>query len=769
MNTVKIASPRTAFSREGSMKGLIGFVVAASLAPAADIKLPPAATGPIDYLKHIKPLLSKHCYECHGNEKQQAGLRLDLRQNALRGGDYGPVIVPGKSAESRLILKVVDGDGGDVMPPEGELSLAEIGMLRAWIDQGADFRNEIGTEAPPRPIEPKLAALIAAIRSGPHRPVEKLLKASPKFLKAKDPGNSTLLHHAAGFGTLETLTLLIKSGADVNAINRRGSTPLHWSVTDAAKVRLLLSHGAGVNTKQADGRTPLYLAAMLGNGHSILRLLLAHDADPNLRTAGGRTPLMAAAARGDVEAMRLLLDAKAEVDRTDSAGETALMVAASRGSVPAVQLLLDRGADARARTKRSETALGNAGTTGNADVVRLLLERGAEVNVRNIRGYSPLMLAASSDTVPAAVVKLLLAQGADPGCTADYDETARDLAAKRGPTEVARLLGHAPPAAASIVAPTTRDARRSSIPEAIERAFVLTEKQSYNFIRVSGCNSCHSQDLPSAAAAFARGRGLKAPREIPQLPASGMPSPERVMDLDLVNVASKGWELFDFGMNGAPKNAYTDAVVRVIEALQTAEGHWVAAEGRRPPMGIGEFQTAALAIYSIKHYAPTGHEATSEQSVARAVAWLKGAQPALTQDRAFQLLGLGWGGATPDARAVHALAAMQRADGGWSQLADTESDAYATGMVLYALATAAGMSATDPVYQKGVDYLLRTQADDGTWRVPTRAIWLQPYFESGFPYGRDQFISVAGTAWAVMALAAAQPPTLAQKVAGAGQ
>ena len=291
----------------------------------------------------------------------------------------------------------------------------------------------------------------------------------------------------------------------------------------------------------------------------------------------------------------------------------------------------------------------------------------------------------------------------------------------------------------------------------------MTEKQSYNFIRIGGCNSCHSQDLPSAAAAFARGRGLNAPREIPQLPASSMPPAERVMDLDFVTVASKGWELFDFGMNGAPKNAYTDAVVRMMKATQTPDGYWTANESRRPPFGVGEFQTAALSIYSIRNYAPVGDEASSEQAVARAIAWLKGAKPETTQDRTFHLLGLAWGGAIPDTDTVRALKAMQRSDGGWSQLPQTESDAYATGQVLYALATAGRVSTNDPVYQKGVDYLLRTQADDGTWRVATRAIWLQPYFESGFPYGKDQFISTAGTAWAAMALAAAQPPPLAQR------
>jgi hypothetical protein len=65
---------------------------------------------------------------------------------------------------------------------------------------------------------------------------------------------------------------------------------------------------------------------------------------------------------------------------------------------------------------------------------------------------------------------------------------------------------------------------------------------------------------------------------------------------------------------------------------------------------------------------------------------------------------------------------------------------------------------SDPVYAKGVKYLLGTQAADGSWLVRSRSIWLQPYFDSGFPYGTDQWISAAGTAWASMALSMTVAP-----------
>src|SRR5260370_29502580 len=233
------------------------FVFTVSLA-FAETKLPPPTNRKIDFQKDVQPILSLKCHSCHGEDAQQSGLRLDKRQNALRGGDYGPVIIPGSSAESKLIRRLVNGDGGLQMPPTGPLSEEEIGILRAWIDQGADFRTEVQEEAPAKPVDPKLAALITAVRSGDKNVVGEVIAASPELVNAHDRAGATPLHHAGGFGNLATMKLLLERGADVNAGNKRKSTPLFWSLHDEAKVHLLLDHGANVNGRNIDGRTPVY-------------------------------------------------------------------------------------------------------------------------------------------------------------------------------------------------------------------------------------------------------------------------------------------------------------------------------------------------------------------------------------------------------------------------------------------------------------------------------------------------------------------------------
>jgi squalene cyclase len=113
-----------------------------------------------------------------------------------------------------------------------------------------------------------------------------------------------------------------------------------------------------------------------------------------------------------------------------------------------------------------------------------------------------------------------------------------------------------------------------------------------------------------------------------------------------------------------------------------------------------------------------------------------------------------WAGASRDVVGAIArdLVAEQRADGGWAQHASLASDAYATGQALVALHESGVATVTDERYQRGVKFLLSTQLEDGSWYVRSRSIPFQPYFESGFPHGHDQWISIAATNWAAMAL-----------------
>ncbi len=139
------------------------------------------------------------------------------------------------------------------------------------------------------------------------------------------------------------------------------------------------------------------------------------------------------------------------------------------------------------------------------------------------------------------------------------------------------------------------------------------------------------------------------------------------------------------------------------------------------------------------------------------------AETRTNEDRYWRLQGLAW--VSKDKAAVRAamddVLKIQRSDGGWSDRPSMESNAYATGRALVALQDA-GLPVSDAAYQRGVRYLLNTQAEDGSWYVKTRALAHQPYFDGGFPYGVDQFSSTAGSAWATMALtlAAQSPPVL---------
>jgi squalene cyclase len=142
------------------------------------------------------------------------------------------------------------------------------------------------------------------------------------------------------------------------------------------------------------------------------------------------------------------------------------------------------------------------------------------------------------------------------------------------------------------------------------------------------------------------------------------------------------------------------------------------------------------------------------ERVARAAKWLRACVPSSTEERAFQLLGLHWAG-SPRSNLTHlteALLSEQRENGSWAQLATLKSDAYATGLALYALHEAGELQPHHPAYQRGIRFLLQTQLSDGSWLVKTRASPVQVAIDSIFPHAEDQWISTTATSWSAIAL-----------------
>src|SRR5581483_10001264 len=550
-------------------------------------------------------------------------------------------------------------------------------------------------------------------------------------------GGTTPLMQAALYGDAQAVRLLLEQGADPNLRDDAGATALMWAVDNLEKTRLLIDHGADVKARSDDARTPLLIAAGRFGNTAVVRLLLDHGADLSAKSPaanGFQTVLSEAARSGDEALLGMLIERGADVK---SAGVLALLNA-SRADCAKCLELLAAGVDRRTLLLASSLL---SPPFGDGRAARLLLDKGADAKLVEPKGNTLLMLAASSDAMPVESVKALLERGADVNAKNPDGRTALDFAKMRGATSIINLLTEAgaKEGTATVYTPPA-PAPAPSIRAALERSIPLLQKTDLTFTQKAGCVSCHNNTMTAVTIAAARQAGVAVNDEIARgqvkkiaafletwrertLQGAGIPGEAGPVSAILGGLATEHY----------PADAATDAMARFVAGQQWPDGHW-RPFGHRPPLEVSDIPITARSLKALQVYASKAQRAKYELAIRGAADWLMKVQPQTTDEYTFQLLGLGWAGMKPNneiiKKAVHALLAQQRADGGWGQIAALASDAYATGEVLVALRQAGGVAVTDAAYRHGIEFLLKTQLEDGSWYVRSRAVPLQPFFEA---------------------------------------
>jgi hypothetical protein len=313
------------------------------------------------------------------------------------------------------------------------------------------------------------------------------------------------------------------------------------------------------------------------------------------------------------------------------------------------------------------------------------------------------------------------------------------------------------------VAAATEPARE--VKAAVGRALPLLKKGAEGHVSQRTCFACHNQAVPILALTTARDRGFPLAAE------------DLKKQLDFIatfldknrneyregkgqggQVDTAGYALFTLRAGGWKADATTEAVVEYLLLRDKDRDHWHATSNR-PPSEASDWTTTALALRGLRDWGTPAQKERITKRTEAARGWLLKATPRDTEDRVCRLWALQAAAAEKsDVReTAEDLLRTQRSDGGWAQTEAMESDGYATGSALVALHQAGGIASSEEAYRRGVAFLLKTQKEDGSWQVRSRSKPFQTYFESGFPHGKDQFISMAASGWATTALALALP------------
>lgn len=313
--------------------------------------------------------------------------------------------------------------------------------------------------------------------------------------------------------------------------------------------------------------------------------------------------------------------------------------------------------------------------------------------------------------------------------------------------------------------PTEESNPRNNIRLNIQRAIAPIENAMLGYRENRRCFSCHHHAHAIVALSELSRRGFDINQQL--LKIQFLRTVGRTQSVDQRyaknqniggGVDTAGYALLAMRTGGHQPDETTESMVRWMLQKNPDEGFWSGTKNRAPTQ-TSDITRTWLCLDALGHF---GSAALADQISERKLKsrqWLLNVKANSTEDKVSRIRALsviGDAGAEIEEFADQ-LVKEQRVDGGWAQTDEMESDAYATGSVLMTLHQHAGHSTKGEFYQRGVDFLKSTQLADGTWHVKTRATPVQTYFESGFPHGRDQYISFTATCWAATAMALTLP------------
>ena len=297
----------------------------------------------------------------------------------------------------------------------------------------------------------------------------------------------------------------------------------------------------------------------------------------------------------------------------------------------------------------------------------------------------------------------------------------------------------------------SRSLRRRAL-ESANKAVRLIDRTSATFLETRKCFTCHTQTFAAQVLTNAARAGIEINEK--NLSAQVERAYEIYDSLGGVRPDTVGHALLALDIGKIPPNEKTESMLRYLLDYGKEIGHWKVAIENREPAEASNFTTNYLAVRAANRYGTaemTEDIATRRKAVAT---WFSKAEAKNTEDQVFRLFLAKELGIPAKNREsfVRRLLDEQLAGGGWAQKPGMKPDAYATASTLVAMNKVGGISTSDVNWKKGIEHLIATQRPDGSWHVVSRVKPVQDYFESGFPHGKDQFISAFATGWATEAL-----------------